>query len=237
MSNSYAAYAYGTVGYEGTLPLGVTPADSQLGIPFIAGNDRYQVVVCADRGTSAAIPSFRYWYAGAPLWNEELSGDSRFPHYYGVDENGASVSGELQLTDRTFDFIRQTRRFVSDVTVDMIEVSYIPRPSGLGESIAGGTTIGFTGRVEGYGVNNYRRMTTTSASAVVFSGVAVSDSFTFRSTASEQASNHWPEVHTTVLPVRLSQRVRTFRLILTDITLCEIVRVTLLGDLGPIREA
>lgn len=42
-------------------------------VPFIQGNDRYQVVVLAKQGTSTVAPEFRYWYAGPPEWEGSLA--------------------------------------------------------------------------------------------------------------------------------------------------------------------
>lgn len=232
----YGAHAFGTIPYFGGIPATITPDDLQLGIPFMVGNDRYQVVVCADKGTASSSPQFRYWFASGQQWGHELAGDTRIPRYYATDENGDAVVGELQLAPRDFEYIRTSgnRRYVSDVLVDKIVVDFVPRPTALtSETVVSSEPLGFTGHVEGYGVTEYLREDGTS---MTFSGTAVSDSFTFQSSCGEQASDVWPAVRSVALPVRFNQRCRNVRVVLTEIRHVEILRVALFGDLGPIRE-
>ncbi len=235
MSNGYAAYAYGTVPYIGGIPATITPADLQVGIPFMAGNDRYEVVVCADRGTSSSTPQFRYWYANGPTWGHELAGDTLIPHYYALDEDGTPVVGELQMSPRLFEQGRNNRFSANDVLVDSVLVDFIPRPSAAtSETVSDSQTIGFTARVEGYGLTDYTRVVDTDPATT--SGTAVSSSVTYATTAGEQASDTWPNMRSVKLPLRFQVRCRSIRAVLTDITLCEIVRVVVLGSSSPTRE-
>lgn len=41
-------------------------------IRYLVGNDRYQVVVLANEGTSTTPPEFRYWFAGPPDWESSI---------------------------------------------------------------------------------------------------------------------------------------------------------------------
>lgn len=236
-SNAYAAYPFGTVPYIGGLPATITPIDLQVGIPFMTGNDRYQVVVCADRGTSTSTPRFRYWYANGPLWGHELADDTLIPKYFALDEDGVTVTGELQLAGREFEFRRRGNTYSSsDVLVDHVIVDFIPRPTDVNsETVSSSEPLGFSGRVEGYGLKDALR--TVSATTPTFSGTFVSDTFTFKSTCGEQASDTWPNMRTARLPVRFNVRSMNIRVILTDITHCEIVRVAVLGEYGPTRDA
>ncbi len=41
-------------------------------VPYLQGNDRYQTVLCVNRGTATTPPEFRYWFAGPPSWDESV---------------------------------------------------------------------------------------------------------------------------------------------------------------------
>lgn len=41
-------------------------------VPYIQGNDRYQTLLCVNRGSTTTPPEFRYWYAGPPSWDESV---------------------------------------------------------------------------------------------------------------------------------------------------------------------
>lgn len=236
MSNGYGAYAFGTVPYIGGIPATITPVDSQLGIPFLSGNDRYQVIVCADRGTASSTPQFRYWFANGQQWGHELAEDAFLPDYFSLDENGDTVVGELQLAPRLFEQgVKGKAGFESNVLVDKVVVDFIPRPVAItSETVGDSEPLGFTGRVEGYGQTNYLR--TVDASAPTFSGTAVSDEFSYVSTCGEQASDTWPNMRSVALPLRFGIRCRSVRTVLTEIRHVEIVRVALLGSVETSRE-
>ena len=236
MSNGYAAYAYGTVPYIGGIPATITPADLQVGIPFIAGNDRYQVIVCADRGTSASTPQFRYWFANGQQWGHELAEDAYLPDYFSLDEDGETVVGELQLAPRLFEgSTRGKAGYDANVLVDKVVVDFIPRPVEItSETVSDAEPLGFTGHIEGYGVTQYNR--TVDEDLPTFSGTAVSDEFTYQSTCGEQSADTWPNMRSVSLPVRFSQRCRSIRVVLTDIRHVEIVRVAALGSITESRE-
>ncbi len=231
----YAGYDYGSVPFIGGIPATITPVDLQVGIPFITGNDRYQVIVCADKGTSGSTPQFRYWFANGQQWGHELAGDTFIPDYFAVDENGDAVIGELQLTSREFEFRRRGNQYASsNVLIDHIIVDIIPRPTALtSESVSSSEPLGFTGHIESYGLTDYSR----DAGMGQFSGTAISDSFTYQSTCGEQASDTWPAMRSVRLPVRMGVRSMNVRVVLREIRHVEIIRVSIVGEYGPTRDA
>lgn len=230
----YAGYAYGTPPYIGAIPATLTPVDLRQGIPFMVGNDRYQVVVCADKGTQLSTPQFRSWFANGQQWGHELAGDTFIPDYFSLDENGDTVVGELQLSAREFEFRRRGNQYAaSNVLIDHIVVDFIPRPTAItSETVSSSEPLGFTGHIEGYGLTEYSREVDTGE----FTGTMISDSFTYQSTCGEQASDTWPNMRSVKLRVRSGVRAMSVRVVLTEIRHVEIVRVAILGEYGPTRD-
>lgn len=62
-------YSYGDLS-SSSIP---GPISATSDIPFLVGNDRYQVVALAKQGTSTVAPEFRYWYAGPAEWDSSLA--------------------------------------------------------------------------------------------------------------------------------------------------------------------
>lgn len=233
---AYGTYSYGQYPYQGGLPATITPADLQLGIPFIAGNDRYQVVVCADRGTTSSTPQFRYWFANGQQWGHELAQDSFLPSYFSIDEDGNTVVGELRLANREFEFRRRGNAYAAaNVLVDHVVVDFVPRPAAItSETVSSSEPLGFTGNIEAYGLVDYSRQ--VGSDPLTFSGTEVSDTFTYQSTCGEQASDTWPNMRSVKLALRFNVRAMSIRVVLTEIRHVEIVRVAVLGSYGPTRE-
>lgn len=218
---------YGTGGYSfgpyaGYIPAVIVASEADDSIPFLAGNDRYQVLVCASSGDSATAPQFRYWYAGGAPWGEVIRGDDENPQFYTVDENGAAPAGSVELPFREI-------KTNQEAQIDGVLVEFTPQPYNL---IAGDDTtvdVGFSCRVEGYGPPDYARVT-----APTTTGIAASATVTFAEDLSAQADSPWPNTRTVYIPIRLDVKVRAARVILTAVKLCEINRVTLLGKMVPL---
>ncbi len=187
-------------------------------VPFVVGTDRYQLVVCARQGTSSTAPEFRYWYAGPPSWSEFMAGDTFYPNFHTLDESDYYTPGSVELSVKAW-------KVNQEVAIEGVLVEFTPRPSALNEAITDAYPLGFSAFVEGYGVADYSRVVSGSQS----SGITKSAVCTFASTVAEQASVEWPNIRTAYLPCRLNQKVRSARVILTDIHLVEIVRVELMG--------
>lgn len=229
---AYGTFAYGQGRYAGTVPAVIKPSRSIVGIPFMVANDRYQVVACPDGGTASSKPKFRYWYAGPPLWDMDLAADTHYPKFHSLDELSVATVGELQLPPRTFEYVLRARQFIGEAIVQAIMVDYEPRPTALTESLSNQQQIGFSGKVLGYGVTDYDR----DVGGGVMSGIAISDTFDFTDVVGQQASDTWPNIRSAFMPIRMNQRVRSMRVVFTNIRLVKLLRVTLLGDLGNIRE-
>ena len=192
-------------------------------VVFVEGNDRYQIVSLSVQGTTATSPEFRYWNAAAPQWGEALSSDTSYPAFYTLNEYNEYVPGSIELP---FQSMRD-----HNIQVEGVLVDFNTRPSSIDEDIADGSSVGFQVRVEGYGVPSYSRTLT----GVLTSGIATSTTFVFTSTVQTQAHQTWPNTRTAWFPVRLSQKVRSARVILSDIHLVEILRVQLIGSRAPER--
>jgi hypothetical protein len=207
----YAAYSN---------PAGVASED-QLGVPFLLGNDRYQVVVCADSGTSASAPAWRYWYGGAVPWGEHIAQDSNFPVFHTVDEDEVAVMADLELG------FRQTKA-ASEVLVDGLYVEFTPQPQSV-SPLTEDAEAGFSVRVEGYGLPDYANTIGTMTT-----GVIVSDVTTVTLDLADQPNDPWPNTRTVHVPIRFSSHVRAFRPIFSDLYLVEVNRVTVLGKQLPL---
>lgn len=207
---------------SGFRPATVIPSVESRGIPFIVGNDRYQIVCCADTGTASSAPEFRYWYAGVPAWGEVLAGDVRVPVFYAADEDGDPVLGSLESSYKELD--PNINELVGSVLVE-----FTPHPTAV-EPGLGDETVGFTVKVEGFGLPDYAKYDGGMAS-----GTVVSNSYTFAESSGTQASDLWPNLRTVRCPVRLNIRVTHARVIFTDISLCEINEFHLIGQQGPGR--
>lgn len=225
---AYALPRYANGRYAGDHPASLTPSQQVLGVPFLGANDRYQVVVCSDSGTSSSAPEFRYWYASTPTWEESLAGDLYFPIGYTVDEDGTPVMGSLETPFREFAMRRSAQ--VVEATVDGILVEFIPQPAAVDTAVLSTTNVGFSIRVEADGLVDYTRTVTSRTT-----GVWASATLTFAEELGDQAGTPWPNMRAEYFPIR-SQKCRSARVILTNVSLCEIVRIQLLGKLLPARQ-
>jgi len=207
-------------------PLGAA-SQAQLGVPYLVGNDRYQVIVCADSGTSVSAPAFRYWYAGGAPWGEVIALDTNAPVFHTVDENSAPVMADLELP---FHDIRLYRRINIEATIDGVSVEFTPQPLALDPSNTT-ATIGFSCRVEGYGISGF-----STAAGSQSTGVSTSDVWTYSANLSDQTAEPWPNTRTVFVPARLEGRCKVVRAILTDIKLVEINRVRILGKPFEVRD-
>lgn len=194
-------------------------------VPFLSANDRYQVVAMPFRGSTTTIPEFRMWYAGAPLWNEELAFDTHIPNYHATDELPYFLEGSIEYPFKEMKVGQAAR-------IDGVLVEFSPRPADLNEDLDYSTPVGFSGRVEAHGLTDYSRDVTNVKS----SGVLVSDAFSYTSTIGETATDAWPNIRTVYLPVRLQGRVRAFRVVMSGIHMCAIRRVQVLGKQIPLSE-
>lgn len=192
-------------------------------IPYITSNDRYQVVLCADLGSSTTTAEFRYWYAAPPLWGEAVANDGAYPAFHTLDENDQYLPGSLELPFQDFEN--------KEADIQGVLVEFNTRPSSISEGIASTYSVGFTASVEGYGIPNYSRTTTNSLTT----GMHTSTTISYSGEAGYQADEPWPNTRSAYLPVRMNQRVRKARAILTDIHLVEIISVKLMGELHPPR--
>lgn len=229
---AYATGRFGQLAYGGLHPAVVTPSQDEIGVPFLVGNDRYQVIVCSDSGTSASAPSFRYWYAGGAPWGEKIALDTMNPQFYTTDENGAAVSGSLEFPFRELRLYRRSGFQSRTEQVEGVLIQFTPQPQAVESTIVGTTTVGFTVYVEAIGSNEYAR---TQGDGTL-TGVAVSLVGTFSEAISSQPASPWPNTRTKYFPLRLGDRVRGARVIIAGIKLCEINRVELLGSITEARE-
>ena len=215
----FGSRRYGNTLYGGLSPRTIVPTRDSSGIVFLTANDRYQVISCSYGGDGSTPPEFRYWYANTPGWAEDLNNDSFFPEWYSKDEDGTITKGTLELA---FQPARNnTEMFVQNVTVE-----FVPRPATLtNESFDSDVTVGFSCHVEAQGVADYSRST-----GVRTTGMVVSNTETFSELASAQDGGIWPNIRTVTFPCRIQQRVQSARVVLTDIQLCEILSVTLMGE-------
>jgi len=198
-------------------------------VPFLQANDRYQVVACVKQGTSTVAPEMRYWYANAPLWGDELAQDSSIPSYHGLDENSNYTAGSLELP---YKFLKPGQ----EMQIDGVIVEFYPRPSAIVETLmTTSITVGFYGRVECYGVPNWTRTVSSTTTTTLTSGTRASTDFSYSAKVTQQASETWPNARSAYLPVRVDDRCRVARVILTDIHLVAISRVQLVGSILPIR--
>lgn len=205
----------------------LTPRTSD--IMFLEANDRYQVVACAKRGTATTTSEFRYWYANAPLWNEALSSTTTQPYFFTTDENSEYVPGSLELPFKEV-------KIGQEMKIEGVLVEFIPRPSAITEATVDGLyTLGFSLRVEGHGVPDITRTISTTTVLTISSGTMPSNTMAFADLAGNQDSSSWPNVKTVYVPVRLTNRVRSIRVVFTDIHLCAIRRVQVLGEILPMR--
>lgn len=222
MSNlyRYGSTRYGALPYGGLAPRTIIPTRDPSGIIFLTANDRYQVVSCSFGGDSSNPPQFRYWYANAPGWAENLNNDLDLPGWYSTDENSEATIGTLELPFRAAP--NNQEMLVKNVTVE-----FVPRPSALtNENLDSSMTVSISCHVEAQGVPEYSR----TADQTRASGMLSSDTYTFSELASEQSATIWPNIRTVTFPCRITQRVAAARAVLTDIQLCEILSVTLMGD-------
>jgi len=229
---AYGAFRYAGAPYAGASPVTIVPSQSDIGVPFLVGNDRYQVVVCSDSGTSASAPSFRYWYAGGAPWGEKLVQDANNPQFYTTDENGAAVSGSIEFPFRELRLYRRTGFQSRTEQVDGVLIQFTPQPYSIESGINPTTTVGFDVHVEGIGGVNYARVLSSGS----YTGVSVSDTFSFTEAISLQPDSPWPNTREVYIPVRMQDRFRAGRIVITNIKLCEINRAELLGTITEARE-
>lgn len=201
----------------------------QSDVPFLVSNDRYQVVAVPYRGTTTTTPEFRYWYANAPNWDDLLNGDTHSPLVFGLDEWGYYTPGVLELPYKDL-------KVPQEAHVKGIVIEFVPHPATITSDLDGAfvptglaQSVGFSGRVEGHGVIDWERIVSTTSTFSTTSGTAVSDTFSYASTVGAGADDTWPNVRAVKLPVRLQARVRAVRVIFTDVHLCRIRRVHVIG--------
>lgn len=214
---------YASLPYAGFARTIITPSQDQIGVPFLHGNDRYQVVVCADSGTGSSVPSWRYWNASGAPWGEVIALDQNSPQFYATDENGLAVQAEIEFPLREI-------KTNQNLLVSGVLVEFTPQPLALEPGIDPMAAVTFTVRVEGYGLPDFER--TDSGRKT---GVVVSEPLTFTETIVLEPSDPWPNTRTEFLPCRLNVRLRAARIVITEMSLCEINRVTLMGVVGPQR--
>jgi hypothetical protein len=214
----YGSTRYGAQPYGGLSPATIIPTRNVSGITFLTSNDRYQVVACSYGGTLDTPPEFRYWYAAPAPWAEELNQDEYLPPYHTADEDGTTPAGTLELPYRRI-------KSPQEMTASGVVVEFIPRPTAIAETLDSMTVLGFSVQIEGQGVADYTR----AGAGALTSGVTRSDILTFAEDTTDQESSTWPNIRTVYLPCRIRDRLRAARVLVTDITLCEILSVQLIG--------
>lgn len=215
---AYATGRYGAFAYAGRHPAVLTPSQDDLGVPFLMGNDRYQVIVCSDSGTSGDIPGWRYWYAGGAPWGEAIALDLNNPAFYTTDEMGDPVLGQIEFP---FKEVKTNQ----NVQVSGVLVEFTPQPQSLDPTEAT-VSVGFSLRVEGYGLPDFEDAVSTQKT-----GVARSDTVSFSESITLEPDDPWPNVRTKFMPIRLGVRLRSVRAVITDLSLAEINRITILGTI------
>ena len=224
----YGGAAYGTLPYGGDQPATIIPTRDVDGIIFLTSNDRYQVVSCSYGGAVSTPPEFRYWYAAPAPWAEMVNEVNFVPPFFSLDEDALVPAASLELPFRR-------SNAGQEMLVKGVIVEFVPRPYATNESgvIDTGTNVGFSIHLEGQGVIDYTKMGGDSKT----SGMVQSATQTFTSTVLEHSSDPWPNVRSLYMQVRMPERVRAVRAVLSDIELCAIVNVSILGDHVPGRQA
>jgi len=221
MSNlyRYGSTRFGGLPFGGGSPASVIPTRPISGIIFLTANDRYQIVSCSYGGDLSTPPEFRYWYAQLPGWAENLNNDDYIPDFYSADENGDIPVGSLELPFRLL-------KYPKEMLIKGISVEFVPRPSTLtNESLNDSDTLGFSVHIEAQGVPDYTRSGTYGRS-----GMLSSQTETFSESVMDQDSDIWPNIRIVSMPCRIQQRVSAARIIFSDIKLCQIMSVALIGD-------
>lgn len=216
---AWFAGGIGTRPIAGYHPAVIVPSQDELGVPFLMGNDRYQIIVCSDSGTSSSSPSWRYWYAGGAPWGEALALDLNNPTFYTTDENGDPVMASLELPFREV-------KTNQNILVTGVLVEFTPQPMSLDPTSTANVAMSI--RVEGYGLPDYTAVTSGG-------GVARSETLSFSESVGIQPDDPWPNVRTIHFPCRMNIRLRSARVVITDLSLMEINRVTLLGTISAQR--
>jgi hypothetical protein len=221
----YGTPYFGLAPYGGYQGQTIVESQDALGVPFLVGNDRYQVVVCSDSGTLSASPEFRYWYAAAPPWTDILALDDDTPTFHAVDEDGMAVAGELELPFRE-------NKSPSEWLITGAIVEYTPMPRVVSPMVDEETVVGFDVTIEGYGLPSFSTMAGFRST-----GVKSSATVTVAEDLAIETDDPWPNTRTIFVPCRIGDRVRAARVLITNLTLCEINRVSLWGDSTPLRDA
>jgi hypothetical protein len=221
----YGSAVYGRVPYGGNSPAVIIPTRNVSGIIFLVSNDRYQVISCSYGGSLSFPPEFRYWYAGPPPWAEDLAQDGFIPPWYSEDEKQAIPVASLELPFRKFSAGQEG--IIKDVVVE-----FIPRPAILtGNTVTTGGTCSFSVWVEAQGVRAY-----TQGTGATTIGMVTSPTFMFSEDVTGQGSSVWPNIRTEIFPTRIDTHVRSARVVLSNIQLCEILSVSLVGTSLPARD-
>lgn len=223
---------YASLPYAGYHTAILVPSQDDIGVPFLVGNDRYQVIVCSDSGTSSSQPAWRYWYAGGAPWGEKIALDAGNPVFYTIDETGAPVSGSIEFPFRELRLYRRSGFQSRTEQVDGVLVEFTPQPFLVQSGMDPDTLIGFDVHVEAIGGNEFARIQDDGTK----SGVAVSETFSFSEKISFQPEDPWPNTRTKYFPLRMDDRFRGARIIISNIMLCEINRAELLGTITEARE-
>lgn len=217
----YGGAAYGTLPYAGYIPATIIPTRDVDGIIFLASNDRYQVVSCSYGGTFSVAPEFRYWYANPAPWEEEIAADGYIPPYYAQDEDGVLPIGSIELPFRKF-----SKNQEGEIVGVIVE--FMPRPTDiLEDQLTVGSDLTFDVKIEAQGVPGYTQ--------TGLGGTLVSPTKSFSEDMSTQDSTAWPDVRTKFFACRVEGRVSAARVLISNIRLCKILGVHLMGTTMPGR--
>lgn len=217
----YGGFAYGTAGYGGLISATIVPTRNVDGIIFLSSNDRYQVVSCSYGGTFSVAPEFRYWYANPAPWEEEVAQDGYIPPYYAEDEDGTIPVGSLELPFRKFSKNQEGQ-------INGVIVEFMPRPSSLLEDdLTAGSDITFSVRTEAQGVPGLNQ--------TGIGGTLISATKSFSEDMADQGSTVWPNIRTEFFPCRIEGKVLAARVVLSNIRLCKIMGVHVIGGTLPGR--
>jgi len=225
---------WGVGPWGGETPADFVPVVPVLPVPGFAANDRYQFVVLSGAGSDAAEPTFRYWVCQPPEWASVLrSGDpEHLVKFYATDEDGAPVSGSLELPFTSMSTLDGGTGAAA--TVDGLLIEFNPRPTSIGAFDGGlddDAIVGFTVYAEGTGAPELAIESPTP----LRSGAVRSEIFEVSVPAAAIADDPYPSTMTAWVPCRLELPLRDVRAGFPTLTHVQIVSVEYFGVPMPSR--
>lgn len=205
------SHALGTTPLGGSSPAVIVPPVEVTGLAGFAFNDRYQIVIVSTAGVAETPPEMRYWSVQPPDWSSVLpAGDrERLIPFFALDEDGDPVLGTVELP------AVRLLKGQDECTVAGVIVEFVARPWTLGDFDGGLEPlepVGLEVYVSGLGQPTLEREVGTGG---LKSGVIVSDTCEWFTTAAEVADDQWPNYMTAFFPCRIDTHVREVRIGLT----------------------